>query len=59
MDHFGDHHEREDRVTLELYRRQISDEQKQKFEVYIAEIFTALGLDLDTAATRETPQRFV
>jgi GTP cyclohydrolase I len=37
----------------------ISDEQAQKFEGYIAEIFSAYGLDLDTPSTRETPRRFI
>ena len=31
----------------------------RKFEGYAAEIFSALGLDLATPATRETPQRFI
>lgn len=46
-------------ATMKLHRRHIPDEQMRKFEGYVAEIFTAFGLDLDTAATRETPQRFV
>ena len=29
------------------------------YEGYMAEIFTAFGLDLDTPATRETPQRYI
>jgi len=31
----------------------------QKFEEYMAEIFTAFGLDLNTPATRETPRRYI
>ena len=46
-------------LAMDLRRRQVSDEQVQKFEGYAAEIFTALGLDLDTPGTRETPQRFI
>jgi GTP cyclohydrolase I len=46
-------------AVMALYRRQLSDEQLLKFEGYAAEIFTALGLDLNTAATRETPHRFI
>ena len=42
-----------------LHRRNISQEQLRKFEGYMAEIFTAFGLDLDTPATRETPRRYV
>lgn len=43
----------------QVQKRQISEEQIQKFEVYAAEIFAALGLNLNTAATRETPRRFI
>lgn len=46
-------------ATMELNRRQISAEQLQKFEGYMAEIFTVLGLDLNTSATIDTPRRFV
>ncbi len=42
-----------------VLERRIRSEQVQKFESYIAEIFTTLGLNLDTAATRETPRRYV
>lgn len=42
-----------------LHRRDISQEQLRMFEGYMAEIFTAFGLDLDTPATRETPRRYV
>lgn len=45
--------------VMDLYRRQLSDEQIRKFEGYAAEIFAALGLNMDTPATRETPQRFI
>lgn len=46
-------------ASMKLSRRQISDEQALKFEGYIAEIFSAYGLDLNTPATRDTPQRFI
>jgi GTP cyclohydrolase I len=39
--------------------RPITPEQVQKFEGYVAEIFTALGLDLHMPATEDTPRRFV
>ena len=42
-----------------LQPRDISDEQIRKFEGYVAEIFTAFGLDLHTPATDETPRRFI
>src|SRR4051812_15001760 len=46
-------------TAMQLYQRSLSKEQVQKFEEYIAEIFSALGMDLDTPATRETPLRFM
>ena len=46
-------------AVMELDRRQVSDEQLQKFEGYMAEILTAMGLDLNTPATIDTPRRFV
>jgi GTP cyclohydrolase IA len=30
-----------------------------RFETYLAEIFTALGMDVDTPGTQETPRRFL
>ncbi|MEO6892798.1 MAG: GTP cyclohydrolase I [Ktedonobacteraceae bacterium] len=48
-----------DDMDLHLRRRHISEGQMQKFEGYIAEIFDAFGMDLNTASTRETPQRFL
>ena len=44
---------------MELRRRHISEEQIQKFAGYMAESFTAFGMDLSTSATRETPHRFI
>lgn len=46
-------------ASMELKTRQISDEQFHKFEGYAAEIFSAFGLDLNTAATKDTPRRFI
>jgi GTP cyclohydrolase I len=46
-------------AAMELRRRDVSDAQLQRFEGYVAEIFSAFGLDLDTPATRETPRRFI
>jgi GTP cyclohydrolase I len=45
--------------TMNLNLRQISQEQLSKFEGYAAEIFSALGMDLNTPATQDTPQRFI
>jgi len=45
--------------TMQLHERSLTDEQFKKFEKYIAEIFSAIGMDLDTPATVETPRRFL
>ncbi len=45
--------------AMSLNKRQISDEQFEKFEGYAAEIFTAFGMDLNTPATVDTPKRFI
>ncbi|MGH7600141.1 MAG: GTP cyclohydrolase I [bacterium] len=47
------------RAAVEKHRRQVSTEDMRKYETYMAEIFTAFGLDLNTPATKETPQRFI
>jgi hypothetical protein len=47
------------REAMHLHRRHISAEQLRTYEGYMAEIFTAFGLDLDTPATRQTPQRYI
>lgn len=46
-------------LSLGLRQRAISNEQMRTFERYMAEIFTAFGLDLNTPGTRQTPRRFV
>jgi len=40
-------------------RRAIGADDWRRFEGYVAEIFDALGMDLDTPGTRETPRRFL
>ena len=45
--------------AMELHQRSVSREQMQKFAGYMAEIFEAFGLNLNTPGTEETPQRFV
>ncbi|MGH2559786.1 MAG: GTP cyclohydrolase I [Thermomicrobiales bacterium] len=47
------------RATMDLHGREISDEQLHAFEAYMAEIFTAFGMDLTTPATADTPRRFI
>lgn len=37
----------------------LSAEQRERFQRYLSEILTALGLDLDTDGTRETPARLL
>ena len=44
---------------MELHQRSVSEEQMQKFAGYMAEIFEAFGMNLNTPGTEETPQRFV
>lgn len=46
-------------VATALHRRQVSAEQMRTFAGYMAEIFSAFGLDLHTPATERTPQRFI
>lgn len=51
--------------VLELRReryaqpRHVSAADWERYERYVAEIFEALGMDLDTPGTRETPARFL
>ncbi len=40
-------------------KRKITEEQIHKFEGYAAEILTAMGMDLDTPSTHETPRRYI
>jgi GTP cyclohydrolase I len=42
-----------------LQPRTLDRDQLRRFEGYMAEIFTALGMDLDTPATQNTPARFI
>jgi GTP cyclohydrolase I len=39
--------------------RALAEAELRKFEQYMAEIFAALGMDLETPGTLETPRRFV
>ena len=47
------------REAVKLQMRDISDEQIQRFEGHAAEIFSAFGMDLNSPATKDTPQRFI
>src|SRR5512140_1360220 len=44
---------------MQLQSRQIPDEQVHKFEAYMAEMFSAMGMDVNTPSTKDTPRRFV
>jgi GTP cyclohydrolase I len=46
-------------ATMDLHGRVFSPEQMRRFERYAAEIFCALGMDLESDATADTPRRFV
>jgi GTP cyclohydrolase I len=46
-------------TTMALHRREVSEEERRRFEGYAAEILTAFGLDLNTPATVDTPRRFI
>ncbi|MFL5663698.1 MAG: GTP cyclohydrolase I [Ktedonobacteraceae bacterium] len=54
-----DHEDQDVETAMKLHRRQLSEEQWRTFEGYMADIFTAFGLDLRTPATYETPRRFL
>jgi GTP cyclohydrolase I len=47
------------RAWAEVEPRQIAPEDRRRYEASLAEIFRALGMDLDTPGTRETPKRFL
>jgi GTP cyclohydrolase IA len=49
----------EDDLSIQLRPRAVSREQMRRFEISLAEIFAAFGLDLHTPATEETPRRFL
>jgi GTP cyclohydrolase IA len=59
MSHDHKSNEEMDASMLCLRQRETSDQQRLKFEGYAAEIFAALGMNLDTPATAETPRRFI
>jgi GTP cyclohydrolase IA len=51
--------DQEHRFAMEMHRRPVSTEEMHRFEGYMAEIFTAFGLDLTVPATVKTPQRHI
>ncbi len=46
-------------VTEELHPRRIDDDKRLRLETCASEIVEALGLDLNTPATKDTPRRFI
>ncbi|MDQ2692598.1 MAG: hypothetical protein M3Y68_11235, partial [Chloroflexota bacterium] len=46
-------------TAIRLQTRELTDEQLDKFEGYAAEIFSVLGMDMNTPATKDTPRRFI
>src|SRR6266568_1271667 len=46
-------------TILALRSRQFSNDQLRTLERHASEIFTTLGLDLETPGTRDTPRRFI
>ena len=40
-------------------REPLSDEERERFERYAAEIFSRMGMDMATPGTRETPHRWL
>jgi GTP cyclohydrolase IA len=48
-----------DEDAAEPRLRQITNEQRLRFEGYAGEIFGAFGMDLETPATKDTPRRFI
>jgi len=54
-----DQDSREFLESIESNGRRVTEEQLRRFEGYIAEIFTAFGIDLKTPATIDTPRRHI
>ena len=46
-------------LRFERSPRRISGAQRERYELHLAEILEALGLDITTPATRDTPRRFL
>lgn len=59
MDSHDDADDIQYREAMKLHTRHISDDQLRRFESHAAEILSAFGLDLNTAATKDTPRRFI
>jgi len=53
----GHQHAHGSQPLVETAGRVLTDEQLKQYESYLAEIFSALGMDLTTPGTRDTPRR--
>ncbi len=59
MLHFADSVVPAQSATLDVKKRFIPDEQFERFEGYMAEIFSAFGMDVTAPSTLNTPRRFL
>jgi GTP cyclohydrolase I len=55
----ADVEDRDFSAALAVRQRQLAPEQLARFEQSIAEVLSALGMEIDTPATRDTPRRFL
>lgn len=57
----ANHEHREDDINevVDLVKRKFPEEQKRKLEGCAAEILAALGMDMNTPSTTDTPRRFI
>lgn len=46
-------------AAMQVNRRDLTIAQIEQFEKYVAEIFGAMGMDLNTPATADAPRRFI
>jgi GTP cyclohydrolase IA len=51
--------DRDERPWEHVHERPIRPEQWERYQTWMAEIFTAFGMHLDTPGTRRTPERFL
>jgi GTP cyclohydrolase I len=55
----GNAHRRDTIPVAKAPGRALGEDQLKQYEGYLAEIFTSLGLDLNTPGTRDTPRRYL
>lgn len=59
MTSISSEHPSDEDTLMQLVHRDITNDQWQRFEGYVAEIFQALGMQVDTPGTARTPTRFL